>query len=96
MDVDSIGAKERHQPFEKLVQKLLTTIGAVEQFHVRITNLSGIITTSSGGGSTSLASYQSALLSGSGAHAALFSTTLRGAQVKLFAINSIFDYFFNP
>lgn len=90
-----IGANEHCVIFEKLVAKLLQTIGTIEQFQglfssleyvliiliVRITNLSGIITSGNG---SSLASYQSALLSGSGANAALFSTTLRGAQVCIY------------
>lgn len=80
LTVDSVGASERHLPFEKLVSKLLQTVGTVEQFQVRITNLSGIITS---GSSYSLASY-SALMGGSSSHASLFSTTLRGAQALRF------------
>ena len=94
LNVDSIGALERHQPFEKLIKKILQTIDTVEQFQgenlhnydfnglyvsVRTTNLSGIIT--GGSFSGTMTPFHSALLSGSGTNATLFSTTLRGANV---------------
>lgn len=81
LHADSVGADKRHYPFESLVTKLTQTIGTVEQFQVRVTNLSGIFT--NGSGSSSLAQYQSALLGG-GAGGSLFSTTLRGAQALRF------------
>uniref|UniRef100_A0A914M452 E3 ubiquitin-protein ligase n=1 Tax=Meloidogyne incognita TaxID=6306 RepID=A0A914M452_MELIC len=81
LHADSIGADKRRYPFELLVTKLTNTIGTMEQFQVRVTNLSGIFT--NGSGSSSLAQYQSALLGG-GAGGSLFSTTLRGAQALRF------------
>ncbi|CAK5081481.1 unnamed protein product [Meloidogyne enterolobii] len=82
LHADSIGAdNKRRYPFELLVTKLTNTIGTMEQFQVRVTNLSGIFT--NGSGSSSLAQYQSALLGG-GAGGSLFSTTLRGAQALRF------------
>uniref|UniRef100_A0A183BSI5 E3 ubiquitin-protein ligase n=1 Tax=Globodera pallida TaxID=36090 RepID=A0A183BSI5_GLOPA len=81
-NVDSVEADDRSLPFHLLVAKVLSTIATIEQFQVRITNLSGIIT-SGGAAATALPTYQSALL-GAGGPATLISTTLRGAQALRF------------
>lgn len=63
-------------PFERLIQKVLLGIAQLEQFQVKITNLSGIIQSSGSGGGSS---------SGSGGVSSMTSTTyLRGAQALRF------------
>lgn len=64
--------------FEKLINKVILAIGQLEQFQVKITNLSGIIQANSSGTPTV---SSGALLNSS----ALMSTTyLRGAQALRF------------
>ncbi|KAL3109775.1 hypothetical protein niasHT_012992 [Heterodera trifolii] len=79
---NSVDAADRSLAFHLLVSKVLSTIATIEQFQVRITNLSGVIT-NGGSSSTALPTYQSALL-GAGGPATLISTTLRGAQALRF------------
>uniref|UniRef100_A0A915ES34 E3 ubiquitin-protein ligase n=1 Tax=Ditylenchus dipsaci TaxID=166011 RepID=A0A915ES34_9BILA len=76
-----ISRKESLAPFERLVTKVLLAIGQLEQFHVKITNLSGIQSSGGGGTPISHATGASGLLNAS----ALTSTTyLRGAQALRF------------
>lgn len=79
-----IGAQDRFVAFECLIRKVLHAIGQVEQFQVKITNLSGILPT----GSSATAFINAAGLIGatssganSGAAALLSTTYLRGVQV---------------
>jgi hypothetical protein len=85
MDQDMvIGAKERFQAFDCLISKVLHAVGQIEQFQVKITNLSGILPT----GSSTAAFMSAASLLGTasgggmaGAAALLSTTYLRGVQV---------------
>jgi E3 ubiquitin-protein ligase TRIP12 len=54
-----------YAPFERLVTKIVHAVGQLEQFHIKITNLSGILTESSGGSSS--ANNISTVLRGSNA-----------------------------
>lgn len=86
MDHDMvIGAKERFVVFESLINKVLHAVGQIEQFQVKITNLSGILPA---GSSTTAFINAAGLLgttsggaSAAGAAALLSTTYLRGVQV---------------